>query len=226
MDKNKRAEFTALINELVAMVKGEGVKVIEQGLDEDTAVILLVNAKKEALKNVITNFGKILKSGIATGDVKWYHYYIYREFFKYLNDQFTIALPLRTFFKIEPAGFDVNDDEELFRVLKTIFSSALVGAWYNIDIDKDTITDFVFFASYKLLKIYSLFNKIMGELKGMVEDLRKEVQALVDPQELIVSKEHLNQPFLLIKERQFLDGIGAPNVCAINLKGQIQSKVY
>jgi hypothetical protein len=67
MDKNKRAEFTALINEFVAMVKGKDIKVIEQGLDEDTAVILLVNEKKEALKSVITNFGNNLKLDIEAG---------------------------------------------------------------------------------------------------------------------------------------------------------------
>jgi hypothetical protein len=56
MDKNKRAEFTALINELVAMVKGEGVKVIERSIANDTPAMLFINEQKEVLKKMITDF--------------------------------------------------------------------------------------------------------------------------------------------------------------------------
>jgi hypothetical protein len=51
--------------------------------------------------------------------------------------------------------------------------------------DKGALIYLYYVIMYQLLKTYPIYNEVMGELKGMVEDLRKEVQVLVDYQQVV-----------------------------------------
>jgi hypothetical protein len=214
------AAVTDLINDIVAMVKGKDIKVTKQYIDDDTSSIPSFNEKKEALKNVVTIFGKHLKLDIEAGKVKRGDFVFYKEFFKYLNDQIASLTDLET----EQEGF-INNDIELFRVLKNLFVALMLNEDNNT-LDKPHKSQLIFndfYNRYALLGIYPVFTKALKEIMLTVECMRAEVQVLLDKQLNALSENTESQNLLDPKQGDLNRSV--INIAMLDLKTQLQFKI-